>query len=793
MYDFQNLSSDDFERLTADLLGKALDLRFESFRTGRDGGIDLRYSPTRNATVIVQCKRYQPDAWNRLLRVMQKEELPKLHRMRPARYILATSCALSPQNKDDLASALHPYVTTTGDIFGASDLNALIADHKEVERRHFKLWLGSTAVLERVLHARIFNYSLHEVERLRRDISRYVVHDGFYRALELLDDSHHCVISGMPGIGKTTAARLLLAHYLNEGYEVIAVTGDVEDAWAAIDASDSNTKQIVYYDDFLGQIGQSQKLGKNEDVRLIALMEHCESSTSKRFVLTTREYLFDQALAAHEPLGRAAGQIRKALVKLDDYTELVRARLLINHLAFSNLAAEYLEELVRSRTYQNLINHRNFLPRLIEGICTTRFIADKSPAEFCDAALKRLADPASIWRHPFTQLTRESQLLLYTLASVSGELEKSALEAAYVALRMRSGGVTSPRLFNEVLHEVEGSFTLSQRYPASAGSVRRQPAYLVGFINPSAREFVLTDLLSRPDLFRMVLESAIHFEQALFWDQATQTFVGISPDDAAAPLLDAILKVGFDRLGSSIPEVSGWRDKHLQFEPTIPRITRMRRLLGSTAAIDKTGERNRLLAAYAKQNVHWLQSIYASSDVYWLPELTTQLIEALRAYDGDWLGTLQTIRHLLQPGQYGADLRLLRYHWQAADELLKVQETPADEYEDVREKFLAKVDEAADEVTDDLSADEIEEAISDIERLESELDEGLAARRAQLESWREAAQERERRAEEQAEKEEELSDAYSSDDQNDEDVVDIDGMFAELLASLPEASADGGS
>ena len=41
-YDFQNLSFDDFERLCADLMQVRIGVPLESFRVGRDGGIDLR-------------------------------------------------------------------------------------------------------------------------------------------------------------------------------------------------------------------------------------------------------------------------------------------------------------------------------------------------------------------------------------------------------------------------------------------------------------------------------------------------------------------------------------------------------------------------------------------------------------------------------------------------------------------------------------------------------------------------------------------------------------------------------
>jgi len=208
-YDFTTLSPDDFEALVADLLSQELGGRLESFKPGKDGGIDLRNSRVSGSGAIVQCKRYAPHKINELLRSMASES-NKLQALRPSRYVLATSVDLSPGNKADLVRCLSPWCKSTGDIYGASELNGLLRDHPEVERAHFKLWISSTAILERILHARIFNFTDATLEGTKEQMSRLVVHDGFNRALTMLHEQHHVLIVGNPGIGKTTLARMLM-------------------------------------------------------------------------------------------------------------------------------------------------------------------------------------------------------------------------------------------------------------------------------------------------------------------------------------------------------------------------------------------------------------------------------------------------------------------------------------------------------------------------------------------------------------------------------------------------------
>jgi len=52
MYDFKLLSAYDFEILVRDLLQKHLGIFLQSFKSGRDQGIDLRYAPAKDQSFI---------------------------------------------------------------------------------------------------------------------------------------------------------------------------------------------------------------------------------------------------------------------------------------------------------------------------------------------------------------------------------------------------------------------------------------------------------------------------------------------------------------------------------------------------------------------------------------------------------------------------------------------------------------------------------------------------------------------------------------------------------------------
>lgn len=365
-YNFDNLSPYDFELLIRDLLESAEGLKLRAFAPGRDRGIDLRGWETSKPPrrVIVQCKHMGNSSFANIRASTAKEKV-KLDKLKkkPERYILACSKPLTAVNIDELFDMLKPYCKTSEDILDLTVIEQLLDQNESVVRKHYKLWITSTAILDRILRAGIYNRSESYREHIVSSSKTFVQPDAFERASQILRDNHCCIISGPPGVGKTTLGDMLCLEYLAQDFDLIVVSEDISEA---DDIYRASRKQVFIYDDFLGRTDIQEKLGKNEDRRLIDFIRKINRAPDHRFILTTREYILRAAQQRYERLDKNELDVLKCVIEMTDYTPLQKGLILYQHLFFSDyIAKEDIEDLVRRRKYREIVAHPNYTPRHI--------------------------------------------------------------------------------------------------------------------------------------------------------------------------------------------------------------------------------------------------------------------------------------------------------------------------------------------------------------------------------------------------------------------------------------------
>lgn len=503
-YDFKQLSSYDFEILIRDLLQEEFELTIESFKSGRDNGIDLRYARGEQNELIVQCKHYANSSFKDLKGTLKKE-VCKVQNLKCNRYILVTSLGLTPGNKDEILKILKPYCKSTSDILGREDVNNLLTKFKDIERENYKLWLTSTNIMERILHSGVYNQSQIEIQLIMDKSKFYVQNKSYFTAKNVLKELNYCIISGIPGIGKTTLAEILILHYLSKGYEVIKIENSIKEAFEVYNPS---KLQLFYYDDFLGQTTLKEKLGKNEDSQILKFIDVVNNSNKSKFILTTREYILNQAKQSYEKIANSNFDVKKCTISLEDYTKFHKAQILYNHLYFSKLPKEYKEELLENKNYKKIIVHRNYNPRIIEWM-TVKYFTNSENNKYVDEFISILDNPQKLWSHIFDyQLSVFSKNLLLVLTTMPDRVLLKDLEKAFWYYHIQKATIynyiSSETDFRNALKELDGTFINSQNL--------HNQTYIL-FSNPSVRDFLESFILKNNKESIYLLDFSIYFEQ----------------------------------------------------------------------------------------------------------------------------------------------------------------------------------------------------------------------------------------------------------------------------------------
>lgn len=435
-YNFSTLNDKEFELLCRDLLNLKLKLRLQSFKTGKDQGIDLRYSTARNSNaVIVQAKHYTGSTFAQLKHVFKTEEVKKVKKLKPNRYIITTSLSLSAAQKDDLKKLLKPYIRDQNDIFGKEDLNALLGEFEIVEKRYHKLWFSSAAVLSLLLNNAVEGRTKDFVERSKLRASLYVETRQLRDARKVLAKERILLITGQPGVGKSTMAEILVLEYFRQHKKVYFVE-DVLEAETVFSPSPED-HQIFLFDDFLGENYYSIMTSGRDAGKIVHFIERIRNTPNKFLILTTRTVILGYAKENQEKISRLDLSQRRIEVKISSFSDYEKAQILYNHLYFRCTKTNHLKAILKNAFYNQIINHKNFTPRIIEFITEKSRTEALSEAEYVNFISRNLDTPEEIWKFSFSKQIRDvERIFLLTLFTFETPPTEGKLQKAFDA-RMR--------------------------------------------------------------------------------------------------------------------------------------------------------------------------------------------------------------------------------------------------------------------------------------------------------------------------------------------------------------------
>lgn len=427
-FDFHNnLSAIEFERLVRDMLQqKYKGYTFRSYKAGKDGGIDIK-SMGGSKMIICQTKLYQQN-FSQLQRSLQKE-LIKVQKLKPQRYILATSCSLTNENIQAILNDFSGINLKEEDIWDKERLNQMLGlpEFKEVLKNHFKLFLTDLVVLEEIFRKTINNaiiqYSLIELEQIRNEIRYYVETKSIGEIQQKLLKERVVIISGSAGTGKTTAARMIINSLLNtnKSIEFFKTTAIDE----TLSTFDPTRNQIFLLDDYWGQfIEKIHEPNTAKSDKLLTFLERVKRSNKHYVIITSRDYILkDEGILKQVSLKNI---INKHLftIHIKEFTDQEKAYIFIQHLYHSDFDRNFLSYLYKGDELKRVVKHRNFNPRLIN-----QFIYQVFPRELLENKyeyrshyfyinLKNYLDnPDEYWEHLLNVQTDSGKLVLMILVT----------------------------------------------------------------------------------------------------------------------------------------------------------------------------------------------------------------------------------------------------------------------------------------------------------------------------------------------------------------------------------------
>ena len=421
MLNYANLNDMEFEALCKDIMEQMIGVSLRRFGPGRDHGVDLTDDASTKA-IVVQVKHYRNSTTDQLVRSL-KNELSKVTELAPQQYYICCSRELSADNIKALYQHFQAYMASDRHIVTLVEIDDFLKQeaNRDILKKHFKLWLDSTGILEELLNDDIFvdcDALLSEMADLQK---LFVRTSAFDKALKVLESNQPLCIIGDPGVGKSITSKMLVLHYAALGYRV-RYTTDVADLKSLKKAlrDDAVTKEVILLDDCFGQAYFEMKSSQSSE--LVALIKYVKLHPNKVLILNSRVTIFQEARERHWDLIQSMEreEFRICVLDMNKLSGEEKAKILYNHLTFSDIPDSYFENIQANQRYRNIIFHRNYNPRIIWFVCNPNRYRNIPADQFYGFIQRHLDNPQEMWANEYKhRLQPTDRILLQTIYSLT--------------------------------------------------------------------------------------------------------------------------------------------------------------------------------------------------------------------------------------------------------------------------------------------------------------------------------------------------------------------------------------
>lgn len=502
-YDFHALLEPyEYQELVCDVLQVREKVQLEVYKEGRDQGIDGSFRSLDGRT-IVQAKRCKMNFVS-FLRMMEREELPKVKRLNPDRYILAVSMDFTPLQKQRLLDVFDGYILETRDIITQGDINLLFesAEYEGTQMAYPKLWYASFRVMKKVLRDTVDAGYCAEIQyELMEAVEQtevYVPTKIFKHAIKNWNQRKTIMITGVPGIGKTSMARALALSYLTgydlAGYVWVHSVQEVYNHW-------NDAERVVFIlDDFWGSIFREDRTNQEEQ-RLVKLIKRIyEGKEERRLILTTREYILQQGYNSHPELKEKLERYA-FICSMEEYSIGEKASILYRHLYASGLEYSYVKYLYEHS--EEIVYHRNYDPRTL-ALFLSEEEPESSPSDYLSQLYERFDSPYTFWENIFRKLTKDAQIVAMMIMISSAGMFYEDLKQCYAKYVASTDRLDFPESLEGCIAELEKTIIITN-YDSDVEQISLR------FRLPAVQDFLYDKLYHNAQKYVQVLQDVCCF------------------------------------------------------------------------------------------------------------------------------------------------------------------------------------------------------------------------------------------------------------------------------------------
>ncbi|CDF12029.1 restriction endonuclease [Mycoplasma sp. CAG:776] len=508
MFDLSNLNDFEFEMLCKDIMERKLSVTLNRFAKGRDKGIDLSDGEIF-INHMIQVKHYINSKYSDLKSTL-KSEIEKVKKHNPKSYYIFTSLSLTRNNKLEILKMFDGYINSISDIIDKNEIDDFLGkkENTDIVEKNYKLWLCASNILSTIQNQNIFidcNEIIFDIEKY---VKLFVTTNSYYDCKRKLEEKNIIIITGEPGVGKSTISKMLLLFYAGNDYIVRYVTdNNIKDIKKTI-SIDPTKKEIILLDDFLGQ--HYLKLNDNQPNELKTLISFIAKNPTKKLILNSRITILNEAKHSSLIFSSLMEQYEEEnyLIDLSKMTYLEKAEILYNHLYFNDLPSDYFENIKYNKNYIKIVKHNNYNPRIIEYVTKKSNYETTNANNYYNYIKSKLDNPESVWEDEFrNRLDEIDRIFMNTLYSLTDiKIENSILESAFNKRIKNHNRDTTLNSYENTLKRLSNSlvriiYDKNNRY--------------IAVINPSINDYLKETINNNKVEKNIIVENSQYIEQII--------------------------------------------------------------------------------------------------------------------------------------------------------------------------------------------------------------------------------------------------------------------------------------